>query len=138
MTEPRTRPRSIKKMDQKPKCEVEIDATRNLITVRYRGHIAAADMKAYSERVRGMLPLLRPGFTFLTDLSALEAMELDCAIELTRVMDACRTRGIGTVVRIIPDSSKDIGFNILSIIHLRRGVRVVTCQTAEQAERAMK
>ena len=125
-------------MDQKPKCEVEFDATRNLITVRYRGHITAEDMKAYSERVRGMLPLLRPGYTFLTDLSALESMELDCAIELTRVMDACRTRGIGTVVRIIPDSSKDIGFNILSIIHLRRGVRVVTCQTAEEAERAMK
>jgi hypothetical protein len=85
-----------------------------------------------------MLSQLRPGFTFLTDLSALEAMELDCAIELTKVMDACRATGIGTVIRIIPDSSKDIGFNILSIIHLRRGVRVVTCQTAEEAEQALK
>ena len=125
-------------MDPKTKFDVEIDATRNLITVRSRGHIAAADMKAYSEKVRGMLSQLRPGFTFLTDLSALEAMELDCAIELTKVMDACRATGIGTVIRIIPDSSKDIGFNILSIIHLRRGVRVVTCQTAEEAEQALK
>jgi hypothetical protein len=124
-------------MDNKPTCEVECDVPRNLITVRYHGHVAAAEMKAYAEKVMGLLPLLRRGFAFLTDLSSLESMELECAPELSRIMDACRAQGIGTVVRIIPDPSKDIGLNILSIIHLRRGVRVVTCQTAEEAARAL-
>ena len=51
-------------------------------------------------------------------------------------MDEFKAKGIGAVVRIVPDPAKDIGFNILSVVHYRRGVRVVTCQTAEEAERA--
>ena len=69
----------------------------------------------------------------LTDLSGLDSMELDCATELTAVMDAFKATGVGTVVRIVPDPAKDIGFNILSIVHYRRGVRIATCQTAEEA-----
>jgi hypothetical protein len=99
--------------------------------------LAAAEMKEYAQRVRSVLPQLRKGFTVLTDLSGLDSMELDCAPELTQMMDKFRAMGVGTVVRIVPDPSKDIGFNILSVVHYRRGVRVVTCQNAEEAERAL-
>jgi hypothetical protein len=120
--------------DRKPECEVEADVPRNLIHVRYRGDVAAAQMKACSESVRKLLPQMRQGFIFLTDLSGLGSMQLDCVPELTKLMDACKARGIGTVVRIVPDPRRDIGFNILSIVHYRRGVRVVTCQNAAEAE----
>jgi len=122
-------------MDKKPECEVEADTARNLMQVRYRGDVSVREMRACAERVRSLLPQMRPGFTFLTDLSGLGSMELDCAPDLAKLMDACRARGIGTVVRIIPDPRRDIGFNILSIVHYRRGVRVVTCQDAAEAER---
>ena len=124
-------------MTEVPKCEVVLDAARNLIRMRYNGHICAAEMRPYADEVRGLLPRLRRGFTVLTDLSGLDSMELDCAAELTRVMDTFKAKGVGSVVRIVPDPSKDIGFNILSIIHYRRGVRVATCQTAEEAERML-
>ena len=78
---------------------------------------------------------MSPGFTFITDLTGLGSMELECAPDLARLMDFCKARGIGTVVRIIPDPRRDIGFNILSIVHYRRGVRVVTCKDAAEAER---
>ncbi len=80
---------------------------------------------------------MRKGFTILTDLSGLDSMELDCVPYLTRLMDACREMGVATVVRIVPDPRKDIGLNILSIVHLKSGVRVVTCQNAEEAERVI-
>jgi hypothetical protein len=41
------------------------------------------------------------------------------------------------VVRVIPDPHKDIGLNILSLFHYRRGVRIVTCETLEEAMRAL-
>jgi hypothetical protein len=103
----------------------------------YRGHGAAAEMKAFEEEVRGLLPQVRKGFTVLTDLSGLDSMELDCMASLTKAMDEFKARGVGAVVRIVPDPAKDIGFNILSVVHYRRGVRVVTCQTAEEAARAI-
>jgi hypothetical protein len=124
-------------MDKKPGFTVRCDVSRNLIEVTYRGKVSIAEVKAVSEKVQELLPQLRQGFTFLADLSSLESMELDSVGEITKIMDVCNTAGIGTVVRIIPDPRKDIGLNILSIIHYRRGVRVITCQTAAEAERVI-
>ena len=124
-------------MTTPPKCEVKGDATRNLIQIRYRGHVAVAEMKACAEQVKALLPTVRPGFTILTDLSGLDSMELVCVPELSKMMEACKAKGVGTVVRIVPDPAKDIGFNILSVIHYRRGVHVITCQNAAEAERVL-
>lgn len=116
---------------------VEGNTDRNLIVVRYRGRVSAAQVKAVCEEVVSLLPQMHKGFTFLADLSELESMGLDCVADITKIMDACNAAGIGTVVRIIPDPRKDIGLNILSIIHYRRGVHVITCQNATEAERVL-
>lgn len=118
--------------------DVQVDESRNLLTINYFGHVTAAVMKAVTEQAGAILSKLRPGFTVLADLSGLESMELDCVPDLTGMMDRFRAKGVGTVVRIIPDPSKDIGFNILAIVHYRRGVHVVTCETAAEAERILK
>jgi len=46
--------------------------------------------------------------------------------------------GVELVVRVIPDPHKDIGFNILSLFHYRRRVRIVTCPTLEEAMKALE
>jgi len=121
----------------KPAYEVGGDASLNLFQIHYHGHVTASEMKRCLEAVETALPKMRPGFTVLTDLSGLDSMDLDCVSDLTKAMDAFRAKGVATVVRIIPDPSKDIGFNILAIVHYRRGVRVVTCQNAEEAARVL-
>lgn len=118
--------------------EINTDGRPHLVRVKYFGRVTAAGMKACALAVEQALPGMSSGFTVLTDLSGLEAMELDCVPHLTRIMDLSRKHGVGTVIRIIPDRDKDIGFNILSIIHYRRGVQVVTCETLAEAERALK
>ena len=121
----------------KPVNSAEVDESRNLITIRWVGRVTPAAMKAGAIEARRLIPRVRPGFTVLTDFSGLESMDLDCVPDLTGVMDAFKKAGIRTAIRIIPDKSKDIGFNILAIVHYRRGVRVVTCETAAEAERAL-
>jgi hypothetical protein len=124
-------------MSESPNWFLQGHASRNLIEVRYRGRVTAAEVDAVCERVIELLPQMRAGFTFLADLSGLESMELDCVTGITRIMDSCNAAGIGTVVRVVPDPRKDIGLNILSIIHYRRGVHVITCQDHAEAERAI-
>lgn len=114
-----------------------VEASRNLIRIQYRGHVTPAAMQACLATAEQHLPQLRPGFTLLTDLSDLESMDLDCVSALTQLMDRLRASGISTVVRSIPDPNKDIGLKILSIIHYRRGVRIVTCDSRAEAERAL-
>ena len=125
-------------MATRPEFKIQINAALNLIRLHYLGRVTATGMKACRAEVEGSLPGMRAGFTMLTDLSGLESMDLDCVPHLAKIMDLCRVAGIGTVVRIIPDRTKDIGFNILSAIHYRRGVRVVTCETLAEAEQTIK
>jgi len=118
--------------------EIRADAPSGLVRIHYRGRVTAAAVQACCAEVERLLPEMRAGFTVLTDLSELESMDLDCVPHLTRMMDLSRERGVGTVIRVIPDPTKDIGFNILSIIHYRRGVQVITCDTLAEAERALQ
>ena len=121
----------------KPVGTVEVDESRNLITMRWAGVVTPPAMKAAAAEARRLLARVRPGFTVVTDLSGVQSMDLDCVPDLTGVMDAFKKAGIRTAIRIVPDRAKDIGFNILAIVHYRRGVRVVTCATAAEAERAL-
>ena len=125
-------------MSRPPNYEVLADLDRNLIELRFRGNLSPADMGACLRNISGVLPELRPGFTVVTDLSELESMSLECAPDLTKAMDAFRARGVATVVRIIPDPTKDIGFNILAIIPYRRGIHVITCKTRAEADRVIR
>jgi hypothetical protein len=124
-------------MEEKPALVVRGDVPGNRIEVRYQGRVTAADVQSVYRKVMDLLPLMRSGFTFLADLSGLESMDLDCAPFITKIMDACNAAAIGTVVRIVPDSRKDIGLNILSIIHYRRGVHVLTCENSAEADRVL-
>jgi anti-anti-sigma regulatory factor len=122
----------------KPALEIEVDVARNILCKRFNGHVSAAQMKAGAEEVARLLPQMRAGFSMLVDLSGLEAMDLDCVQHLAKIMDRCKAQGVALVVRVTPDPAKDIGFNILSVTHYRGKVRVITCETQAEAERALK
>ena len=118
--------------------EALIDDTGSLMRTRFFGVVTAAHMAGALAAVEALLPRLRPGFTVLTDLSGLDSMEVECGRDLSRIMDHLKTSGVSRVVRVIPDRSKDIGFNILSIIHYRKGVQILTCTTLAEGERALQ
>ncbi|HZR16474.1 MAG TPA: hypothetical protein VFE51_04040 [Verrucomicrobiae bacterium] len=117
--------------------EGTLDKSTNLIKMSYSGRVDPEQTQAYVPRMQAMLAEVQPGFRLLTDLRRLETMDLGCVPFIEQVMDLCDDRGISMVVRIIPDPHKDIGLNIMSLFHYRRGVRIVTCLTMEQAETAL-
>jgi hypothetical protein len=117
--------------------DVIIDSARNVVEFRFLGHVTVAEMKKGLGDLQRAVDRLQPGFTILNDLSGLDAMDLECAVVLTQTMDLCRDHKVGTVMRVVPDPSKDIGFNILSIIHYRRGVKIATFNTRAEAEASL-
>ncbi len=125
-------------MEAKPIFEAEIDAPRNLLRTHYRGHMTEPRFREAFGHFEGLLSQLKPGFTILADMSELDLMELDCAPILGRIMDLCRASKVGTVVRVIPDPAKDIGVNILSIVHYRGKVPIATFDSLEEALKSLK
>ena len=63
-------------------------------------------------------------------------MQVACAAEIGKEMELFEQKEVGLVVRVIPDPTKDIGMNILSMFHYSHRPRTVTCRSmTEAAER---
>ena len=116
---------------------VEADKERNLLTVTYCGHVTPEEFGPAMGEIRAELGKLEAGFRLLTDLGGLESMDFACAPLIDAAMDAIDCAGVATVVRIVPDPKKDIGFRVMSYFHYGPGVGIVTVESKEEAERAL-
>lgn len=117
--------------------QIEVDKSKNLLHFTFSQHVTAEETKHWRQQLCEVLGTMQHGFTLLSDLSGLDIMDLDCAPDIEWSMEALDEAGIAKVVRIIPDPHKDIGFNIMSHFHYRRSVVFATCDTMEEALRAL-
>jgi len=124
-------------MDGRPAFDVKIDLNRNLVCTKFAGDISSATLQGAVAKVEALLAQMKPGFSVFADMSQVAAMDLDCAPPLTRIMDLCRARGVGLIVRMLPAKEHDIGVNLLSIVHYRGLVKTVTVSTTAEAERIL-
>ena len=58
--------------------QAEANKAKNLLKISYAQHVGPEDTQRGEERIPALLADLRPGFRLLTDLSALESMDLAC------------------------------------------------------------
>jgi hypothetical protein len=118
--------------------QVELDKSRNVLKLAYSRQVGPDEAQACQERIKVLLPELRPGFQLLSDLSSLEEMEIACVPYIRRIMELCKQGGVGRVVRVIPDPRKDIGLNILSLFHYPRNLPIATFETLAEATAALE
>ncbi len=124
-------------MSVEPFFEIVIEPARNLARTRFAGDFTGAAMQAAAAKVAASLTQVKPGFTVFGDFSAVASMDVDCVRPLTQIMDACRAAGVGLIVRVLPEPNRDIGINLLSIVHYRGKVKTVTVDTLAEAERVL-
>jgi len=111
--------------------------SEQLLYVSFIGTVRPEDFQSGREQVSAHLAGLSRGFHYLVDLTHLEFMGLECMAELGRMMELIGHAGVGLLVRVIPDPSKDIGMNILTIFHYPHQLQVVTCQNLIEAVQAL-
>jgi len=111
-----------------------INKSKQLLLLTFIGQVRAEELAQGREEVAALLAELAPGFRLLADLGRLDSFGMGSAAEIGKVMELCDQKGIGLVVRVIPDKSKDIGFNILSHFHYHHHPR--TAHFTNMAEAA--
>ena len=116
---------------------VTSNKSKQLLYVSFIGTVQPAQFQSELEDVTAQLAGLAPGFYHLVDFTQLEFMGLDCMAELGRMMELIGQAGVGLVARVIPDPSKDIGMNILTVFHYPHRLKVVTCQNLTEAVMAL-
>ena len=117
--------------------KVEADTTRNILRLTFVEVVGRTEARQCREKVEAAVTQLRPEFSVLTDLSGLEEMHYTCAHAIQEIMDICRKKGVGRVVRVIPDPTKDIGFNLMSLFHYGHEVPIQTFKTLPEALQAL-
>jgi hypothetical protein len=108
-----------------------------LLYLKFVGIVTADEMRRRVVEVQSLMDEFKSGFRLLSDLEDLKSMEEECVPILGDMMDRFKTKGIEMVVRVIPDTTKDIGLNILSIFHYGRNVRTITCETTVEGIKAL-
>jgi hypothetical protein len=112
---------------------VESDAARQLLVISAVGRVTKEEVHAAAAEVRQLVPLFEPGFVALTDFRFLDSMEPAAATHIAEIMDALAAKGVRYVARVIPDSTKDIGFKILSRFHYGPQVQIATFENLAEA-----
>ena len=110
-----------------------ISKSKQLLYFTYIGDVSVEELRQGLSEIVTLLDELSSGFRVLADLRGLDRMDPKCAKEIGKAMELCDQKGVGLVVRIIPDPQKDIGMKILSIFHYRNRPRIVTCETLVEA-----
>jgi hypothetical protein len=116
---------------------VTANLPRQILLLTFIGHVRASELAASQQELETFLSQLSPGFTLITDLTSLDLLERDSLDQIARSMDLCNQRGVGLIVRIIPDPLKDIGFSILSVFHYPNRPRMATCKNMQEAASAL-
>jgi hypothetical protein len=115
-----------------------VNKTQRLLLLSYLGHVGAEELKRGRAEATAVLGDLQPGFRVLADFERLDSMDPDSAAEIGKLMELADQRGVGLIVRVIPDPSKDIGLNILARFHYKQRVPTVTCETMAEAAQALE
>jgi hypothetical protein len=112
---------------------VKLDQTQNVLTILYGGHVGPSEIRLCAAEVRPVLSIVQPGFRLVVDLTELLSMDVSCSPLIAGIMEMCNAAGVAEVVRIIPDPTRDIGFQILSFFHYGTDVFIRTCGSAAEA-----
>lgn len=110
---------------------------RRLLHLSYIGRVSVEDLQQGSKELIALLAELPADLRILVDLERLESMDTGCAKILGKMMEVMEQHGMELIVRVIPDPTKDIGFNLISRFHYRRSPRTVTCKTMVEAAKLL-
>jgi len=110
-----------------------VDDSGRILSLSYSRHVTPHEVEDLLDASRNRMGHLQSDFVLFSDLSHLESMDPACAEGLGALMELLSERGIGLVLRVIPDPSKDIGLNLISLFHYRKPVRVHTVANVAEA-----
>lgn len=114
-----------------------MNRAKRLLLLSYIDRITVEELRRGREDVAALAADLPNGVRILADFSQLESMDVSCAPELGKLMELAQQNGVQTVVRVMPDPTKDIGMNILSHFHYRDRPQIQTVDTMAEAAKLL-
>jgi len=116
---------------------VTSNKAKRLLFISYIDVVTPEELEENRAEMEALLAELPADFRLVGDFSSLTTMEDDCEAIIGRMMETIDQHGVELVVRVMPDATKDIGMNILTLFHYSQRPRVATCANLTEAARAL-
>jgi hypothetical protein len=110
----------------------------NSLTIGIKGSFLVSEAEEIYTNLETMLPKLKKGFILITDLSLLETVDYNVMSLIVKSMDLINSYSPSRIIRIVPDVTKDIGFNIMSVFHYSKAIKIMTLGSIKEAEKYLK
>ena len=114
---------------------LRIDDKGDKLVISYEDYFDYSQAERFFADLQKIAPKLKRGFLLVVDLSSLERMDPSAGVFIEKAMDLLNASGVSKVIRIIPDETKDIGFDIMSAFHYSHNVIMHTFKSLQEAER---
>ena len=110
------------------------DKEKNVVTVEFEGAVDTDQAEKFFPELHKMVPKDRKGFRLLTDFTLLEKIDIKVQDYIKKTMDFLNQQGVKEILRVVPTSDQDFGFNILSLFHYSRDIKSLTLKSRQEAE----
>lgn len=90
---------------------------KNVIHVRFSDCVTTSQFDEFHQNLQALLDRLSERFVLISDFSELNLMDFACWKPIGYMMERMAQASVSEVIRIMPDSRKDIGCGILSTFH---------------------
>ncbi len=117
---------------------IKFDNRHNLLMLEFRSNFNEQQGELLCKKMEKELSKAKKGFVALTDLSRVNNFD-DLSIKyIKKTMTIVNAHGVSKIFRIIPDNTKDCGFNVLSIFHYTNNVKTYTYKSKVEAQYHLK
>lgn len=113
---------------------LKVEDNGNKLSITYEGYFDILQAEQFYLELQKIIPKLNKGCIVFVDLSLLERMDFEAKKFIGKEMELLNAIGVSEVIRIIPDKSKDIGFNILSLFHYSPKTKIHTYKSLQEAK----
>ena len=115
--------------------KISFNKTSNIISIKIESSFDLQQAEQLHVEIERIIPEVKKGFTVLTDLTSLQKMDLESRESIAKYMKLFNECGVAEIIRIVPDMTKDLGFNIMSLFHYSRDIKIRTFGSLEEASK---
>lgn len=118
--------------------KVRDDRPHDAVIVEFEGDIDLAQAQRSFGDLRKMVARHGKGFKVLVDFTSVATMDVDVEREIKEAMQYFNSKGVGEIIRVLPDPEVAVGFNYISRFFYSKDVKLINFTDRDQAHECLR
>jgi len=117
--------------------KVRDDRPHDAVIVEFEGDVDLAQAQRSFGDLRKLVAKHGKGFKVLVDFTSVASMDVDVECEIKEAMKYFNAKGVGEIIRVLPDPEIAVGFNYISRFFYSKDVKLANYTDREQAQQSL-